>query len=192
VTDKKKQKPEEATSGFLVELQQTTRKLKNNYPSLYYVFWMFARPETYLFYFYVKFAVVGVNVFSISVRVVGGGRLTVVMNAVLLKDVVHTEMPKKNTVKLKKEKLPIVRPKHGVENGNRKKIWRIWMIGLQHQYPQGVICHHCIQKLLLRLKIFMGEAGLVKRGVVIFVDFRGQSWIDFHVEAMATRITSLK
>jgi hypothetical protein len=119
--------------------------------------------------------VVGVNVFSISVRVVGGGRLTVVMNAVLLKDVVHTEMPRKNTVKLKKEKLPIVRPKHGVENDKRKKMRWIWMIGLQHQYPQGVIFHYRIQKLLLRLKIFMGEANWVKRGDVIFVDLRGQS-----------------
>ena len=136
---------------------------------------MFASPETYLFCFYVQFAVVGVNAFSISVRVVGGGRLTVVMNAVLLKDVVHTEMPKKNTVKLKKEKLPIVRPKVCVENGKRKKIWRIWMIGLPHQYLQGVICHYRIQKLLLRLKIFRGKAGWVKRGVVIFVDLRGQS-----------------
>lgn len=170
-----KKKPEVASSGFLVELQQTTQKLKSNYPFLYYVFWMFARPETYLFCFYVKFAVVGVKVFSISVRVVGGGRLTVVMNAVLLKDVVHTERPKKNTVKLKKEKSPIVRPKVGVGNDKRKKIWRIWMIGVQHPYPQGVIYHHGIQKLLLRLKIFMGKAGWVKRGVVIFVDLGEQS-----------------
>jgi hypothetical protein len=47
----KKKKPEEATPGFLVELQQTSRKLKGNYNSLYYDFRMFARPETYLFVF---------------------------------------------------------------------------------------------------------------------------------------------
>jgi hypothetical protein len=42
---------------------------------------MFARPEAYLFCLCVKFVAVGVNVFSVFAGVVGGGRLTAVMNA---------------------------------------------------------------------------------------------------------------
>ena len=107
----KKQKLEVASSSFLVKLQQTTWKLKSNYPSLYYVCTMFILcfldicKAEYLC-FYVKFTVVGVNVFSISVRVVGGGRLTVVMNAILLKDVVHTEMTKKISSNWKRKNCP--------------------------------------------------------------------------------------
>ncbi len=94
------------------------------------------------------------------------------MNAVLLKDVAHTERPKNDTVRLIKENVPIVRLNVGVENDKRKKTW---MIGVQHLYPQGVIYHHRIHDLLLRFKIFMGQTGWMKRDVVIFVALAGQS-----------------
>ena len=78
---------------------------------------MFARSEAYLFCSCVKFVVVGVNVFSVFAGVVGGGRLTAVMNAVLQEDVMHTGRPRDDTVKPSEAEKPIVRPNVDVESG---------------------------------------------------------------------------
>jgi hypothetical protein len=78
---------------------------------------MFARPEAYLFCSCVKFVVVGVAVFSVFVGVVGGDRLTAVMNAVLREDVMHTGRPKDDTVKPSGAGKSIERPNGAVESG---------------------------------------------------------------------------
>jgi hypothetical protein len=77
---------------------------------------MFARPEAYLFCFCVKFVVVGVGGFSVFAGVVGGGRLTAVMNAVLQEDVVHTGRHREDTVKPSEAEKSIERPNGDVES----------------------------------------------------------------------------
>ncbi|MFH1458468.1 MAG: hypothetical protein ABIG31_04800 [Candidatus Omnitrophota bacterium] len=112
-----------------------------------------------------------------SVQVVGGGRLTAVINAVFAQDAVHTARLKGDTVRLIKENVPTVRPNEDLENDKRKKTW---LMGVQHPYPPGVIYH-----LLFRFNIFMSKTEWGKRGIVIFVDLWGQLSIDSLVEVMA-------
>ena len=78
---------------------------------------MFARPEIYLFCSYVKFAVVGVDVFSMYAPVVGEGRFTVVIHAVWPEVAMHIGNPRGDTARPIKANVPIVRLSVGVENG---------------------------------------------------------------------------
>jgi len=72
---------------------------------------LFARSEAYLFYCYARFDAVGVAAFSVFVGIAGGGRPTVVINAVLLVSAGHIERPKGDIDKPSKVKNPTVKPK---------------------------------------------------------------------------------
>jgi hypothetical protein len=109
---RRQEKPEAVSSGFKVELPQasgsSTQRITSN------ILRLFARPEGCPQYYYLKFNVGGVGVFSICAGVASGGRHTVVICAVLQPDGRITERPNSDTVKPSKEKKPTVRPKTAV------------------------------------------------------------------------------
>jgi hypothetical protein len=92
---------------------------------------LFARPEGCPQYYYLKFNVGGVGVFSICAGVASGGRHIVVICAVLRPDGRITERPNSDTVKPSKEKKPTVSPKTAVGMDGVKKAKKTWMIKLQ-------------------------------------------------------------
>jgi hypothetical protein len=113
----KKPRAQRDNFGLLIRASANYPEAQNITISyLYYVFRVFARPETPVFCSYVKFVVVGVAVFSASAGVVGGDRPTAVMNAVLPEDAVPTERLKDDTVKLSEDDVHIVRPNVVGEN----------------------------------------------------------------------------
>jgi len=93
---------------------------------------LFARPEGCPQYYYLKFNVGGVGVYSICAGVASGGRHTVVICAVLQQGERFTERPNSDTVKPSKGKKPTVRPKTAVGMDGVKKVKKTWMIKLQH------------------------------------------------------------
>jgi hypothetical protein len=93
---------------------------------------LFARPEGCPQFYYLKFSVGGVGVYSICVGVASGGRHTAVICAVLQQGERITERPNSDTAKLSKVKKPTVRAKIAVGMGGVKKVKKTWMIKLQH------------------------------------------------------------
>jgi len=72
---------------------------------------LFARPEAYLFYFYVKFTVVGVILFSISVGLAGEDSVTAVIIADWPRNVKTIVRPKDDIGRPPKAKRLTVKPK---------------------------------------------------------------------------------
>jgi len=70
----------------------------------YPIFRLFARPEAYLFYSYLKLNVVGAEPYFLFAAVVGEDRHTVVMDVGFLADTILTGNPKGGIVILKRGK----------------------------------------------------------------------------------------
>jgi len=99
---------------------------------------LFARPERCPHYYYFKFDVVGVGVFSMCVARAGGGRHIAVIRVVLLQNETITERPSDDTVRASKVKRPTARPKTAVVMDGVKKVKKTWMMQLQQGQFQGV------------------------------------------------------
>ena len=72
---------------------------------------MFARPETRLFYFYVKSTAVGANLFFMSAGLAGEGSVTAVTYVGWQRNEKATVRPSDDTARQLKGKKPIATPK---------------------------------------------------------------------------------
>ncbi len=114
----KKGSPKLTPSGFEEEFPK--RPETQTMAFSYNIFRLLARPEEHLskmiaLYYYEKSRAAGAVRFFVSAAVVGGDKATVVPSAAWLQKAKHTERPKEDIVRAKRERKLIVRLKTVVE-----------------------------------------------------------------------------
>jgi hypothetical protein len=137
---------------------------------------LFARPETCLFYFYVKSTAVGAILFFMSAGPAGADSATVVMDVGWQPNENSAAKHKDDIAKRPRAKKPIAKPKTAAGIGCAKKIKKTWMMHLQHGY-QGGVCSYLT---------LSGTDFLLSRtsDSVIFVQQMVWWWMNFPAVAM--------